>query len=196
VAVIGRHDRQKGLDVLLDTIKRFPLPHVHFHVVGEAVCSRTSSTGAHSRSNVTFHGWLDRAATADLLSRVDALVMPSRWEAFGLAAIEAMRAGIPVIASNRGALPEIVDHGVTGYIFDLDDRQSLGLLLTHLDPGELRRLGLSARAQWEKKFVADRMNAEIEEAYRQLVSQSAHVAERPAMSMFFGARPDRPRSEG
>jgi len=172
VAFIGRHDRQKGLDILLDTIERFRLPHIHFHIVGEAVWSG-SRLNAHGRSNVTFHGWLSRAATNDLLGRVDAVVMPSRWEAFGLVAIEAMRAGVPVIASDRGALPEVVAHGTGGYIFNLDDRDSLGLLLMHLDRSELHRLGLSARERWERNFVADRMNSQTEQAYRQLLSQTA-----------------------
>jgi glycosyltransferase involved in cell wall biosynthesis len=178
IAFIGRHDRQKGLDILLDTIERFRLPHIHFHVVGEAIWNDGRNSSAHVRPNITFHGWLNRAATTDLLGKVDAVVMPSRWEAFGLVAIEAMRAGVPVIASNRGALPEVVAHSVGGYIFDLDDQQSLGLLLMHLDRSELRRLGFSARDRWEKHFVADRMNSEIEQAYRQQLSKAAHRPER------------------
>ena len=132
IAFVGRHDRQKGLDILLDAISRFPSPRIHLHVIGKAVCGRRREDEARfatPSSNVTFHGWLDRKAIVELLRKVDAVVMPSRWEAFGLVAIEAMRAGVPVIASNRGALPEVVQDGVGGYIFDLDDRDALGRLL-------------------------------------------------------------------
>ena len=172
IAFIGRHDRQKGLDILLDTIVRFPLQHLDFHVVGEAVCQQRRANDAHlgsSLSNITFHGWLDREATLDLLARVDAVVMPSRWEAFGLVAIEAMRAGVPVIASNRGALPEVVQDLVGGHIFDLDDRDALGRLLSHLDRDQLKRLGVSARERWEQNFLGERMNLETEQIYRELV---------------------------
>ncbi len=149
IAFVGRHDRQKGLDILLDAISRFPSPRIHLHVIGKAVCGRRREDEARfatPSSNVTFHGWLDRKAIVELLRKVDAVVMPSRWEAFGLVAIEAMRAGVPVIASNRGALPEVVQDGVGGYIFDLDDRDALGRLLSNLDRSALRRLGVLCAA--------------------------------------------------
>jgi len=187
LAFIGRHDRQKGLDILLETIERFSLPHIRFHIVGESVLGAATGIASRPRANVTFHGWLDRPATLDLLRKVDAVVMPSRWEAFGLVAIEAMRAGVPVIASNRGALPEVVEHGIGGYIFDLDDSDSLGLLLGRLDPDELHRLGLSARARWESRFVADRMNLETEQAYRELLCPSAHLAGHSASALLGAA---------
>ncbi len=173
IAFIGRHDRQKGLDILLDTIARFPSPGIRFHVIGKAVCGRRREDIARFAtpgSNVTFHGWLDRKAIVDLLRKVDAVIMPSRWEAFGLVAIEAMRSGVPVIASNRGALPEVVEDGVGGYIFDLDDRDALGRLLSNLDRSELRRLGVSARQRWQEEFLSERMNLETEELYRGLLS--------------------------
>ena len=51
------------------------------------------------------------AASTRYYAAADGLVVPSRWEGFGLVAIEAMRAGTAVIASDRGALPELVEHG-------------------------------------------------------------------------------------
>ena len=169
VAFIGRHDRQKGLDLLLDAIDRFPLPNLEFHVVGAGVLEQTSPSRSGNRSDVKFHGWLDMEAIDELLSQMDAVVMPSRWEAFGLVAIEAMRAGVPVIASNRGALPEIVGHGIGGYIFDLDDRDALGRLLAGLDRTALDKLRKSARARWATEFSAARMNELTEQAYERML---------------------------
>jgi len=177
VAFIGRHDRQKGLDLLLDTIDRFSLPNIEFHVVGEGVLDRTSGR-SDNHPNLTFHGWLDRSAIGELLSQLDAVVMPSRWEAFGLVAIEAMRAGVPVIASNRGALPEIVHHGIGGYIFDLDDPSALGLLLASLDRQALEKLRNSARARWETEFSAVRMNELTEKAYESLLPATRPLGRR------------------
>lgn len=173
MAFIGRHDRQKGLDMLLDTIDRFSLPDIHFHIVGDSVVSQAGRPRLPPRSNLTFHGWLARGQISALLRDMDALVMPSRWEAFGLVAVEAMRAGVPVIASNRGALPEVVRDGVGGRIFDVDDADGLGRLLAHLDREELRRLGASARALWEKEYLADRMNQLTREAYEQVLASPA-----------------------
>ena len=167
---IGRHDRQKGLDILLDTIARTPLPDVHFEIVGAGVLQRNGEKPGGDVVNATYHGWLSRADTLELLTTFDALIMPSRWDAAPIVAIEAMRAGVPVIASNRGGLPEIVRHGVGGYIFDLDDRESLGNLLRGVTREELQRLGHSARKRWEQVYVADAMNELTCSAYDELLS--------------------------
>lgn len=166
---IGRHDRQKGLDILLETISRVQLPDVHFEIVGSGILQKGAEEGA-AASNVTYHGWMTRADTLSLLNSLDALVMPSRWDAAPIVAIEAMRSGVPVIASNRGGLPEIVQHGVGGYIFDLDDPEALGLLLRGLRREDLTRLGMSARDRWERVYVADAMNELTFSTYKEVLS--------------------------
>lgn len=165
IAFVGRHDRQKGLDILLDTIERFPLQGLHFHIVGGSVVDDSVPALRRGRANVTVQGWLDRASLTAFLLNMDAVVMPSRWEAFGLVAIEAMRAGVPVIGSNRGALPEIIREGTGGRIFDLDDPDDLGRVLEGIDHLQLKRLGASARALFENEYVAERMNHLTHEAY-------------------------------
>ena len=172
LAFIGRHDRQKGIDILLDTIARFPLSHIDFHIVGDSVLAGGGPGLTAAAPNVIFHGWLSRADTMDLLTGVDALVMPSRWDAAPIVAIEAMRAGVPVIGSDRGAIPEIVRDGFGGLIFELDQPDSLGRLLEQVDADELRRLGQTARARWEADYSSDRMNERTIEAYLDVLSRS------------------------
>jgi glycosyltransferase involved in cell wall biosynthesis len=171
IAFIGRHDRQKGLDILLETVRRFRLEHIHFHIVGERVISRSAGQSALVAENVTFHGWLSRAGTSELIQQMDAVVMPSRWEAFGLVAIEAMRAGVAVIGSDRGALPEVIRDGIGGRIFHIDDPNALGRLLETLKVDQLERLGHSARQLWERKYVADRMNRLTCDAYESVLAK-------------------------
>jgi glycosyltransferase involved in cell wall biosynthesis len=101
--------------------------------------------------------------------------MPSRWDAAPIVAIEAMRAGVPVIGSDRGALPEIVSHGVGGLIFELDQPDSLGHLLERIEADELHRLGQSARARWEAEYSSGRMNERTIEAYLDVLSHSPTV---------------------
>jgi glycosyltransferase involved in cell wall biosynthesis len=173
LAFIGRHDRQKGIDILLGTIERFALSHIDFHIVGDSVLAGDRPARSTARPNVIFHGWLSRADTMDLLRDVDGLVMPSRWDAAPIVAIEAMRAGVPVLGSDRGALPEIVQDGVGGLIFELDEPDSLGRLLESIDGDQLRRLGQSARARWEVDYTSDGMNARTVEAYMDILLRSS-----------------------
>jgi glycosyltransferase involved in cell wall biosynthesis len=175
LAFIGRHDRQKGIDILLDTIARFPLSHIDFHIVGDSVLAGDRPSHTATGPNVVFHGWLSRVETLELLSGVHGLVMPSRWDAAPIVAIEAMRAGVPVIGSDRGALPEIVSHGVGGLIFELDQPDALGHLLGGIEADELRRLGQSARARWEAEYSSDRMNERTIEAYLDVLSKRPSV---------------------
>ena len=170
LAFIGRHDRQKGLDILLDELGQPGCAQIHLHVVGRSVTSSTSPLIGRALRNVTFHGWLSRSEIATLMKQIDAVVMPSRWEAFGLVAIEAMREGVPVIASDKGGLPEIVRHGVDGLIVDIGSPGALGQVLSGLDRPLLRRLGRSARARFEAEFTAERMNREITSAYAALLA--------------------------
>jgi glycosyltransferase involved in cell wall biosynthesis len=164
---VGRHDRQKGLDILLDAFAEAKSPNLHLHVVGAPVVD--SMAARPNSSYVTHYGWLGRRDVSDLIARADALVMPSRWEGFGLAALEAMRAGKPVLASRRGALTEIVEHGRTGLHFDPANRTELLGLLKGLDKDELRRMGAAARSRFLAHFTSERLNAELVALYQQVI---------------------------
>jgi glycosyltransferase involved in cell wall biosynthesis len=163
---VGRHDRQKGLDILLDVFRRHALPGVHLHVLGAPVLATADTAGQGPLpANVTIHGWQNRDQVSAMMARADALVVPSRWEGFGLVAAEAMRMGKPVIASRRGALAEIVENGRSGFLFDLDDREAIAALLASLSREQLAGLGEAARARFLQSFTADRLNAELASLY-------------------------------
>jgi glycosyltransferase involved in cell wall biosynthesis len=73
--------------------------------------------------NVTFLGSLPKRELQSLLSSVDMLVMPSRDEAFGIVYLEAMALGKPIVASNKGGIPEVVKNGRNGILVELDPGQ-------------------------------------------------------------------------
>ena len=82
-------------------------------------------------------GRFPRAALPDILAQVDLLVIPSRcFETYSLAAREALLAGVPVVASGLGALPEVIEDGVNGYLVPPGDvaalSQALGQAVAHL----------------------------------------------------------------
>ena len=79
---------------------------------------------------VRFVGVVDEVAS--LLSAADLLLLPSETESFGLVALEAMASGVPVVASRVGGLPEVVEHGVTGYLAPVGDVEAMA----ELQPGD------------------------------------------------------------
>ena len=111
---VGRFDRQKGLDLLLKAAAAFE-DRVTVRVVGANVVDQVEARKI--PSNVTFLGWKSPREIETEFKNCDVVVMPSRWESFGLVALEAMRAGRPVLASRIGGLSEVIRNEVTGLLF-------------------------------------------------------------------------------
>jgi glycosyltransferase involved in cell wall biosynthesis len=121
-------------------------------------------------ADVEFIGEIDETQKPAFLSGAAALLFPIDWcEPFGLVMIESMACGTPVIAFRRGSVPEVIDHGVTGYI--VDDVNSAVHALGRLD--ELSREEI--RAQFERRFTSDVMATNYVNAYQSLID-----ARRPA----------------
>jgi glycosyltransferase involved in cell wall biosynthesis len=119
-----------------------------------------------SHANVEFIGEIDETRKPEFLSRAKALLFPIDWcEPFGLVMIEAMACGTPVIAFNRGSVPEVIDHAVTGYI--VEDEHGAVAALQRLD--ELSREEI--RAQFERRFTARAMAREYVDRYTALIEQ-------------------------
>jgi glycosyltransferase involved in cell wall biosynthesis len=168
---VGRHDRQKGLDYLLEVFAEAGPPSAHLHVIGAPVLHRAGGATTRDIPGTTFHGWLPRNVVSGIVAAADALVMPSRWEGCPFAALEAMRLAKPVIASRRSPFPEIIQDGQTGMLFDLEDRSQLLRILRDLEKGTLARMGRLAHEEFQRSFRADRMNSELEALYTSLVRE-------------------------
>lgn len=121
------------------------------------------------QARVHFTGWLDDVAM--LLPALDVFVSPSRVEPFGLVMVEAMAAGVPVVATATGGAREIVLDGVTGKIVAVGDTQALSQAIGSLlkAEGERRRMGESGRARAREHFSLERMVAETEALYREVL---------------------------
>lgn len=165
----GRHDRQKGLDIALAAMRQIEDCSIHLHVLGAPVVQKGSPPTHASRPNVTFYGWQKRTAVMSFLLEADALLMPSRWEGFGLSAVEAMRAGKAVIASDQGALSEIVLTNETGLIFPLSaGPERLADILRNTSRPALADMGRKGRTRFLARFTAERMNNELMALYGRL----------------------------
>ena len=103
-----------------------------------------------------------------LFSIADLFLLPSSQESFGLAALEAMACGVPVVASRVGGLPEVIEHGVSGFLHPpdaLDEMAESGVrVLT--EPALRERIGEAARRRVREQFSVDRIVPMYEECYR------------------------------
>jgi glycosyltransferase involved in cell wall biosynthesis len=162
IGMFGRLIEQKGVDTLLEAFKqvRQTVPDAALLIVGdgnrraelEALTERLGLGEA-----VTFAGWVPQAY--NLMPACDLIAMPSRWEGFGLVALEAMSCARPLIASRVSALPEIVVEGETGLLVPPDDPAALAEAITSLlsDRSLAARLGQAGCERLANHFSVDKM---------------------------------------
>lgn len=175
VLFVGRLDRQKGVDLLIAAAQGLH-ERLSVRVVGEAVLTgERPATPGGDGGPVEFLGWRDAAGVAAQLNACDVVVMPSRWEGFGLVAVEAMRAGKAVWASAVGGLREVVADGVTGRLFPAGDVAALRALLSSADRAELQRMGAAGRERFLALYTSDRTHAALLRLYAQVLQSRPPV---------------------
>lgn len=172
VLCVGRLAYEKGVDVLVRAMAA--LPSAAAVVVGDGaerqrIESLASAQGVTGR--VRFDGWVE-GWTARYAPQV--VVVPSRFEALSVVALEAMQAGIPVVATRVGGIPEIVADSVTGVLVAPDDPAAMAAAIGSLLADGRRReaMGAAGRARVAERFCLEAMVAAYEELY-------AAVARRP-----------------
>lgn len=108
--------------------------------------------------------------TQAVLEISDLFLLPSETESFGLAALEAMAVGVPVISSNTGGIPEVNVHGVTGFLSDVGDVDDMAKNALHIlgDKDRLHEFKMNARKHSEK-FNLEKVVAQYEEVYNSLL---------------------------
>jgi N-acetyl-alpha-D-glucosaminyl L-malate synthase BshA len=118
----------------------------------------------------------ERHDLVPLLSAADLFLLPSAQESFGLAALEAMACEVPVVASRVGGLPEVIDHGVTGFLHPLDDFDGMAAsalaLLTDADLH--RRIAAAALKTVHVKFCAEKIVPVYERYYEEVLALPQH----------------------
>jgi glycosyltransferase involved in cell wall biosynthesis len=139
------------------------------YLVGDAVLG--DSAALNVPGNVRCTGWLSGADLNAYYETADVIVVPSRWEGFGLIAVEAMRAGLPVIATRVGGLAEIVEHGVTGLLVEPGSPAALREAIRAPDDLQLKAMGEAGRERFLRLFTLDRMHDQLTSLYQSLVPQ-------------------------
>jgi len=181
VGIVGRLQEAKGHLQFLEVARRIlpAFPQARFVVVGEA------SRGEDEEANLI----LDRIDQADLgermiltgyrddvpavLGAMDLFLFPTHSEAFGLVIVEAMAMGLPVVSADCDGVPDIVEHGTTGFLAPPTNVDALAAAVTDLlENADLRReFGRAGRQRAETLFSEDQMCAAMESLYRRLIDR-------------------------
>jgi len=172
LAFVGRIAPEKGVEAAIELARTVQLPlrmAAKVHEDDEKRLFAEVVAPAVEDGVVVFEGELATAERDQLLAGALATVLLGAWpEPFGLVAIESMATGTPVIARRAGALPEIVDHGVTGYLVDdVHEARFAVREVADLDRAVVRRTVLD-------RFSAERMVDDYETVYRQLAAAGPH----------------------
>jgi len=168
VVTVGRLVEQKGIDVLLRALPR--VCGITLTIIGDGperlkLEQLAAELGVSDR--LTFTGWIDGLQWE--LDSFDVFVLPSRFEGFPLAVVEAMLARLPVVASDVGSVSESVVPGVTGLLVAPDDPAALAAAITELVDDEPRRVRLGDAG---RRLALDRFtSAAMARAYERLYSE-------------------------
>jgi glycosyltransferase involved in cell wall biosynthesis len=167
LAFLGRMSPEKGPEVAIRLAKRAGVPlriaakvdsadQPYFKTVIEPLLEHPL---------VEFVGEIGDERKSEFLGNARALLFPIRWpEPFGLVMIEALACGTPVVAFDSGAVPEVIQHGVNGFIVDSEEQA-----LRAIDrAGQLDRRGV--RATFDRRFTADSMARAYVEVYAGLIN--------------------------
>jgi glycosyltransferase involved in cell wall biosynthesis len=160
---VGRLSAEKGVEILTQALHK--LNKVSIDVIGTGPLSSLVSDHAYVR----YHGWKNSDQVYEKMRSASYLIMPSIWyENFPRTLVEAFACGLPVIASNFGAMAELIKHGHTGLLFDHDSVDSLAAAIqwAEQNPKTMAIMGEHARQEYENKYTAEKNYSQLMSIYR------------------------------
>jgi glycosyltransferase involved in cell wall biosynthesis len=164
---VGRLSVEKGLDTLISAWQHLGKP-IPLKIIGDGPLQEQVVQASQQMPWIEWLGRKPLSEVYQLIGKAKLLIFPSKWyETFGRVAVEAFAKGTPVIASNIGAIAEIVDHGRTGLHFCPGDSEDLARQidwsLSH--PAQLIEMGHEARVEFETKYTAQENYRRLMEVY-------------------------------
>jgi len=167
VIFVGRLSREKGLDVLIEAARA--VEGAHFLIVGSGPEERRLKTYANERIHLLGRQPWER--TIRLIRGSDALVLSSRVEGLPTVLLEAMAVGTPVVATEVGGVPEMIESGKEGLLVPANDVQSLvgGIISIISDKRIGPSLAINARRKVEKTYSWDAVLPRYLEIYDRLI---------------------------
>ena len=175
IGFIGRLETRKGL---LDLARAWrsileKLPDAWLVIVGKGPDEQQARGLLGDAPNVRWLGY--RSDVASLLASMHVLAMPSHWEGFGLAAVEAMAAGVPVVATDASSLPEIITDGVSGRLVPPRNPDALAAAIVTVasDPVMRANLAEGGRQRVRAEFGVERMVKGYERVLAEVVGATS-----------------------
>jgi glycosyltransferase involved in cell wall biosynthesis len=164
---VGRLSVEKGLDILLAAWEHLKSP-IPLKIVGDGPLAQQVIEATKRLSKVEWLGRKPMAEVYQLMGEAMFLIFPSKWyETFGRVAVEAFAKGTPVIASNIGAIAELVDRERTGLLFCSSDPVDLAGKVEQIltQPQQLAWMRRESRAEFETKYTAQKNYNQLMEIY-------------------------------
>jgi glycosyltransferase involved in cell wall biosynthesis len=178
---VGRLEEQKGFDVAIQAMELVvrAAPYAHLAIAGTGrqrrlLAERVTALGL--TDAVSFLGRRDDVN--ELMLDADILIHPARWEGFGLVLLEAMRAGLPVVSTRAGAIPEVVADGVTGLLVAPDDPDQLAAAIIELirDSARRQEMGEAGFKRLKRRFSPEQMARGVAAVYDAVLRQPGPAA--------------------
>lgn len=174
----GRMEEQKGIPELLRALREVAgrIPEVRLHLIGEGNMTESYRKQAKDlgvQDRVNFHGWMSVDDIQEFIAKCAVGVFPSRVESFGLSMAEAMGAGLPIIATRVGALPEFIEDGVTGTLVLPGNIPALyrAILEKLENPDRAQALADAGREAVRQRFSWDQAAREMTEIYQAVLDE-------------------------
>jgi glycogen(starch) synthase len=195
VGFAGRLVYEKGVQDLIAAMPRLRAHHPGLRVVisGDGPYRRQLQDevrGHRLQRAVSFTGFLGESDLAAVLAAMDAVVVPSIYEPFGMVALEAASAGAPLAVAATGGLTEIVESGVNGVTFPAKDPDALADAVSTLlsDEGYAKRVAHAARAMVTERYSWSTVARRTVEAYATAIRQTPAFDAREAATMLAGTQ--------
>lgn len=171
----GRLNRYKGVHILINAFNQLKYKKIHLHIVGEGKEKEELNKIAEYNPNITFYGFVSENILLELYRKANIVVVPSIWyETFGIVIIESFKYSIPVIASNIGGFPELVENGHNGFLFEPGNVDELKEILENLiaNPKKLEKLSDNAFKS-AKKHSMEEHTKNLTKIYEELLEQKS-----------------------
>ncbi|OGI21872.1 MAG: hypothetical protein A2255_11115 [Candidatus Melainabacteria bacterium RIFOXYA2_FULL_32_9] len=165
----GRLVKEKGVHYLLEAMRK--IPDIELHIVGSGLEENNLKQLASNLSNVKFLGFKSGIDLENEYKNCIASIIPSNYfEIFGLTIVESFAYGKPVIGSNIGAIPEIIENGKNGIIFESENADDLAQAIRQLNTNRtlLYEMGQNARLKAKSMYISNIHYSKLIEAYKSL----------------------------